>query len=113
MFWVTKSLQRILQEVDVTAMSAYDSILYQVSHDCKYKNYDLHRQIGYYMVRWLDVCAPLVKARMLPNDTYESFVKNIFYGYTFPPAYVVIAVITMECVYCLDHTQERFGEMLP
>ena len=57
-----KSLQRILQEVDVTAMSVYDSILYQVSHDRKYKNYNLHRQICYYMVRWPDVCAPLVKA---------------------------------------------------
>ena len=51
-----KSIQRILQEVDVTAMSLYDSILYQVSHDRKYKSYELHRQIAYYMVRWPDVC---------------------------------------------------------
>ena len=104
-----KSLQRILQEVDVTAMSVYDSILYQVSHDRKYKNYDLHRQIGYYMVRWPDVCAPLVKARMLPNDTYESFVKNIFYGYTFPPAYVVIAVITKMWNVSIDLITPRKG----
>ena len=104
-----KSLQRILQEVDVTAMSVYDSILYQVSHDRKYKNYDLHRQIGYYMVRWPDVCAPLVKARMLPNDTYESFVKNIFYGYTFPPAYVVIAVITKMWNVSFDLITPRKG----
>ena len=104
-----KSLQRILQEVDVTAMSVYDSILYQVSHDRKYKSYDLHRQIGYYMVRWPDVCAPLVKARMLPNDTYESFVKNIFYGYTFPPAYVVIAVITKIWNVSIDLITPRKG----
>ena len=104
-----KSLQRILQEVDVTAMSVYDSILYQVSHDRKYKNYDLHRQIGYYMVRWPDVCAPLVKARMLPNDTYESFVKNIFYGYTFPLAYVVIAVITKMWNVSIDLITPRKG----
>ena len=104
-----KSLQRILQEVDVTAMSVYDSILYQVSHDRKYKSYDLHRQIGYYMVRWPDVCAPLVKARMLPNDTYESFVKNIFYGYTFPPAYVVIAVITKMWNVSIDLITPRKG----
>ena len=104
-----KSLQRILQEVDVTAMSVYDSILYQVSHDRKYKSYDLHRQIGYYMVRWPDVCAPLVKARMLPNDTYESFVKNIFYGYTFPLAYVVIAVITKMWNVSIDLITPRKG----
>ena len=104
-----KSLQRILQEVDVTAMSVYDSILYQVSHNRKYKSYDLHRQIGYYMVRWPDVCAPLVKARMLPNDTYESFVKNIFYGYTFPPAYVVIAVITKMWNVSIDLITPRKG----
>ena len=106
-----KSLQRILQEVDVTAMSVYDSILYQVSHDRKYKSYDLHRQIGYYMVRWPDVCAPLVKARMLPNDTYESFVKNIFYGYTFPPAYVVIAVITKMWNVSIDLITPRKGSV--
>ena len=104
-----KSLQRILQEVDVTAMSVYDSILYQVSNDRKYKSYDLHRQIGYYMVRWPDVCAPLVKARMLPNDTYESFVKNIFYGYTFLPAYVVIAVITKMWNVSIDLITPRKG----
>ena len=104
-----KRLQRILQEVDLTAMSVYDSILYQVSHDRKYKSYDLHRQIGYYMVRWPDVCAPLVKARMLPNDTYESFVKNIFYGFTFPPAYVVIAVITKMWNVSIDLITPRKG----
>ena len=104
-----KGLQRILQEVDVTAMSVYDSILYQVSHDRKYKSYDLHRQIGYYMVRWPDVCAPLVKARLLPNDTYESFVKNIFYGFTFPPAYVVIAVITKMWNVSIDLITPRKG----
>ena len=104
-----KRLQRILQEVDVTAMSVYDSILYQVSHDHKYKSYDLHRQIGYYMMRWPDVCAPLVKARMLPNDTYESFVKNIFYGFTFLPAYVVIAVITKMWNVSIDLVTPRKG----
>ena len=104
-----KRLQRILQEVDVTAMSVYDSILYQVSHDHKYKSYDLHRQIGYYMVRWPDVCVPLVKARMLPNDTYESFVKNIFYGFTFRPAYVVIAVITKMWNVSIDLITPRKG----
>ena len=104
-----KRLQRILQEVDVTAMSVYDSILYQVSHDRKYKSYDLHRQIGYYMVRWPEVCAPLVKARMLPNDTYESFVKNIFYGFTFPLAYVVIAVITKMWNVSIDLITPRKG----
>ena len=104
-----KRLQRILQEVDVTAMSVYDSILYQVSHDRKYKSYDLHRQIGYYMVRWPDVCVPLVKARMLPNDTYESFVKNIFYGFTFLPAYVVIAVITKMWNVSIDLITPRKG----
>ena len=104
-----KGLQQILQEVDVIAMSVYDSILYQVSHNRKYKSYDLHRQIGYYMVRWLDVCAPLVKARLLPNDTYESFVKNIFYGFTFPPAYVVIAVITKMWNVSIDLITPRKG----
>ena len=104
-----KRLQRILQEVDVTTMSVYDSILYQVSHNRKYKSYDLHRQIGYYMMRWPDVCAPLVKARMLPNDTYESFVKNIFYGCTFPPAYIVIAVITKMWNVSIDLVTPRKG----
>ena len=89
-----RSLQQILQEVDVTAMSLYDSLLYQVSHDRKYKSYELHRQIAYYMVRWPDICWPIVKDRMSPNDTYESFIKNIFYGFTYPLTYVVIAVVS-------------------
>ena len=104
-----KRLQQILQEVDVTAMSLYDSILYQVSHDRKYNSYELHRQIGYYMVGWPDVCAPIEKARMLPNDTYESFVKNIFYGFTFPLAYVVIAVITKMWNVSIDLVTPRKG----
>ena len=91
-----RSLQQILQGVDVTAMSLYDSMLYQVSHDHKYKSYELHRQIAYYMVRWPDICWPIVKDRMSPNDTYESFIKNIFYGFTYPLTYVVIAVVSFH-----------------
>ena len=104
-----KSIQWILQEVDVTAMSLYDSILYQVSHDRKYKSYELHRQIAFYMVRWPDICAPLVKDRMSPNDTYESLIKNIFYGFTFPLTYVVIAVISKMRNVFIDLITPRKG----
>ena len=104
-----RALQRILQEVDVTAMSLYDSILYQVSHDRKYKSYELHRQIAYYMVRWPDICWPVVKDRMSPNDTYESFIKNIFYGFTYPPTYVVIAVISKMWNVSIDLITPRKG----
>ena len=60
-------------------------------------------------MRWPDVCAPLVKDRMSPNDTYESFVKNIFYGFTFPPTYVVIAVISKMWNVSIDLITPRKG----
>ena len=89
-----KNMQRILQEVDVTGLSLYDSILYQISHDRKYKAYDFHRQIGYYMARWHDICAPIAKLGVFGKDSYESLIKNLFYGYSYPKVFVVISTIT-------------------
>ena len=87
---------RILQPVDISGDSFYDAILYQISHDQhKYKAYQFYKQIAYYMVRWPELFADVVKPHLSDtDDSYESFVKNIFYGYSYPVPEVISAVIT-------------------
>ena len=90
------TFSRILQPVDISGDSFYDAVLYQIARDqCRFKAYEFYRQIAYYMVRWPELFGPVVKPHLSDtNDSYESFVKNIFYGYSYPVPEVICAVIS-------------------
>ncbi|MCG8623518.1 MAG: hypothetical protein MJE68_16190, partial [Proteobacteria bacterium] len=86
---------RELVHVPVTAYSFCDAFLYQVSHDrFKYKALELLQQIAFYMVQFPDKCYPIAKG-FLGEDSYESYIKNVFHGTKYIDVEVVTAVITM------------------
>ena len=86
---------RELHPVPVTAYSFCDAFLVQVSHDrFKYKALELLQQIAFYMVQFPDKCYPIAK-KFLGDDSYESYIKNVFHGTKYIDVEVVTAVITM------------------
>ena len=88
-------LSRILQPCDITADSLYEAILYQVSHKRdKYKPYELRKQISYYLVKYPEVFYELVKKHIAKTEeSYESFVWNIFHGLALPKLDITTAVL--------------------
>ena len=86
---------RELVHVPVTAYSFCDAFLCQVSHDrFKYKGLELLQQIAFYMVQFPDKCYPIAKD-FLGDDSYESYIKNVFHGTKYIDVEVVTAVLTM------------------
>ena len=88
-------LYRVLQPCDLTADSLYEAILYQVSHKAdKYKPFQLRKQIAYYLIKYPEVFYELSKKHIdETEESYESFVWNIFYGLSFPKLDITTAVI--------------------
>ena len=86
---------RELHPVPITAYSFCDAFLYQISHDrLKYKAINLLQQIAFYMVQFPDKCYPRAE-RFSGENSYESYVKNVYHGTKFVDVEVVTAVITM------------------
>ena len=88
-------LARELQPCDLTADSLYDSILYQVSHKKdRYKSFHLRKQIAYFLVKYPEVFHALTKKHTSETEeSYESFVWNIFHGLSFPKLDITTAVL--------------------
>ena len=88
-------LSRELQACDLTADSLYDSILYQVSHKKdRYKSFHLRKQIAYFLVKYPEVFNALTKKHTAETEeSYESFVWNIFHGLSFPKLDITTAVL--------------------
>ena len=88
-------LYHVLQPCDLTADSLYEAILYQVSHKAdKYKPFQLRKQIAYYLIKYPEVFYELSKKHIdETEESYESFVWNIFYGLSFPKLDITTAVI--------------------
>ena len=88
-------LYRVLQPCDLTADSLYEAILYQVSHKAdKYKPFQLRKQIAYYLIKYPEVFYELSKKHIEETEeSYESFVWNIFYGLSVPKLDITTAVI--------------------
>ena len=88
-------LARELQPCDLTADSLYDSVLYQVSHKKdRYKSFHLQKQIAYYLVKYPEVFHALTKKHTTETEeSYESFVWNIFHGLSFPKLDITTAVL--------------------
>ena len=84
-----------LQPCDLTADSLYDSILYQVSHKKdRYKSFHLRKQIAYFLVKYPEVFHALTKKHTSETEeSYESFVWNIFHGLSFPKLDITTAVL--------------------
>ena len=87
---------RQLEHVPVSGHSFYDAFLVQISRDRnKYKNEQLMQQIAYYMVKWPNKFYTLVKPFLREHQSYESYVKNLFFGTQFVDYEVVTAVLTV------------------
>ena len=87
---------RQLEHVPVSGHSFYDAFLVQISRDRnKYKNEQLMQQIAYYMVKWPNKFYTLVKPFLREQQSYESYVKNLFFGTQFVDYEVVTAVLTV------------------
>ena len=87
---------RELVHVPVTAYSFCEAFLCQVSHDrYKYKSVELLQQIAFFMVQFPDKCYPIAKKFLEEEDSYESYIKNVYHGTKYIDVEVVTAVITM------------------
>ena len=87
---------RQLEHVPVSGHSFYDAFLVQISRDRnKYKSEQLMQQIAYYMVKWPNKFYTLVKPFLREQQSYESYVKNLFFGTQFVDYEVVTAVLTV------------------
>ena len=87
---------RQLEHVPVSGHSFYDAFLVQISRDRnKYKNEQLMQQIAYYMVKWPNKFYTLMKPFLREHQSYESYVKNLFFGTQFVDYEVVTAVLTV------------------
>ena len=85
-----------LEHVPVSDHSFYDAFLVQISRDRnKYKNEQLMQQIAYYMVKWPNKFYTLVKPFLHEHQSYESYVKNLFFGTQFVDYEIVTAVLTV------------------
>ena len=86
---------RELCHVPVTVYSFCEAFLVQVSHDRhKYKSLELLQQIAFYMVQFPDKCYPIAE-KFLQENSYESYIKNVYHGTKYIDVEVVTAVITM------------------
>ena len=92
---------RIMVHVPVTAYSFYDAILYQISRDQnKYKNIEFMQQIAFYMAKWPNRVMDIVKP-FLGNQSYESYIKNIFHGTKFIDVEVIVGVVARMWNLCI------------
>ena len=103
------NLARELQPCDLTADSLYDSILYQVSHKKdRYKSFHLRKQIAYFLVKYPEVFHALTKKHTSETEeSYESFVWNIFHGLSFPKLDITTAVLAKMWNVCITLVTPR------
>ena len=85
---------RIMHACPISADSLYDPLLYQISHKKeKYKAFEMRKQFAYNLCKCLEIFKDIVEDHLKEDESYESFLLNMFQGLSYPNFDVVCAIV--------------------